>query len=645
MFSRRSHPVAALVLFVLLLARPTVVFADEDTKKVYQQTLRATAFVVTPELGTGTGWVVDRANRLLVTNHHVVENRSEVLVLFPTFKDGKLMVEKTAYKDDRGLRGRVIDTDVARDLAVIQLRDPLPEGTTEIKLAADSAEPTDRVHSIGNPSASGALWVYTFGTVRAVYQRSWTTLNSDGKSIARRNCRVMETQSPLNPGDSGGPVVSDKGELVAVVSSGKEKHNERTVHLMNWCIDVKEVRAFVEQSRRLLTPRTAADYNLRGLRAYERGRYNEAITDLTEALRLDKRLGSAYHNRGLAFFHKGDMDTAIADLTKAIELADDDAVTWQNRGRAYARKGETDKAVADYTRAIQLNPKYALAYNNRGVIYHDRNDLTRALSDYTQALEHNPEDAITWQNRAKIHHSRGNYDQAILDSTTALKLNASLTHAWELRGWSLIGKKEYDRAVQNYTEALQVHPSVASLYLYRGNALTWKNQWDAAIANYTLAVTHNSNYADAYYWRGWAYETTGRIVEAQPDYRKAIQLKSEFAKEVKTFHSRYLKIVNERDEPIRVYLQYEYQTKDGKWVWWPDQPGGLKHRYYDIAPGKSTYLLDEDWKVKARRVRAWSTALKTGQTSTRNKNEDLWLCPESGYLARSETTFTLYYEK
>jgi tetratricopeptide (TPR) repeat protein len=642
MFPRTTRPILALALFFLLAARPAL--ADEEGKKLYQQTLRGTAFVVAPGFGTGTGWVVDRSQRLLITNHHVVEHKDSVLVLFPMFQAGKLVVERSAYRNELGLRGRVVDVDVPRDLALIQLHDPLPEGTIELKLAAESAEQTDQVHSIGNPSASGGLWVYTFGRVRSVYHGNWTTLASDGKTLHKRSCRVMETQSPLNSGDSGGPVVNDRGELVAVVSSGKEKHNNRTVHLMNWCIDVTEVRSYVDQGRRLLQPRTAADYNLRGLRFYERERYSDAITDYTEAIRLQKDFGAAYLNRGLAFLGKGDLDTAIADLTKALQLDPGDAVALQNRGRAYARKGDAERALPDFTRAIQINPKYALAYNNRGVLYHDQNELTRALADYTSAIEADPEMAMAWQNRGKVHHARGNYDQAILDCTAALKLNPTLTHAWELRGWSLMGKGEYDRAIQNFTEALELDPRNAAHWVHRGNAYTWKKQWDQAVANYGKAIEVNPNYAPAYYWRAWAFETNGNDAPAQADYSKALQLNPSYAEQVKTRHSRFLKIVNERSEPVRVYLQYEYQTKDGKWVWWPEQPGG-KSSYWDISPGKETYLLDDGWRLKARRVRLWAVGLSSSLASNTWKDRDLWLCPTSGYLARNETTFTYTFPK
>ena len=87
-------------------------FADDAAKGIYQKTLHATAYIQTKD-GSGSGWVIDRARKLLITNHHVVENFDTVLVFFPMYKDGKLVAERTAYKDERGQRGRVIDTDAA----------------------------------------------------------------------------------------------------------------------------------------------------------------------------------------------------------------------------------------------------------------------------------------------------------------------------------------------------------------------------------------------------------------------------------------------------------------------------------------------------------------------------------------------------
>src|SRR5262245_22654786 len=92
---------ATLVLGLLLGAVPSRTFADQTTKNIYQKTLHSTAYVEN-KAGSGTAWVVDKNLRLLVTNHHVVEDQLNVFVLFPIFKDGKLVVEQSAYKGERG---------------------------------------------------------------------------------------------------------------------------------------------------------------------------------------------------------------------------------------------------------------------------------------------------------------------------------------------------------------------------------------------------------------------------------------------------------------------------------------------------------------------------------------------------------------
>src|SRR5262249_29884936 len=160
-----------------------------------------------------------------------------VLLVFPIYKDGKLVAERSAYKEERGVRGKVLDTDVQRDLAVIQAIDPLPDGTEEIKLASESPEPSDSVHSIGNPGASDALWAYTSGTVRQVHQWEYADLDFERKRVVERKARVVQTQAPINPGDSGGPVVNDNGELVGVNSSAKTRHNFKEVRLITLAIE------------------------------------------------------------------------------------------------------------------------------------------------------------------------------------------------------------------------------------------------------------------------------------------------------------------------------------------------------------------------------------------------------------------------
>jgi len=192
MSSLRTRLGSACALALCVAAAP--LRADDDAgKAVYRQTLKATAFIATTDFNSwGTGWVVDKDRRLLVTNHHVVHANDDMMVLFPQFnKNGKVIAEKKRYMKEAAIRGVVLDSDPLHDLALIQV-DSLPDGVTELELAGDDADPGDRLHSVGNPAASDALWVYSTGKVRAVYRRSWSTRTASG-SIRRWSSRTRRS--------------------------------------------------------------------------------------------------------------------------------------------------------------------------------------------------------------------------------------------------------------------------------------------------------------------------------------------------------------------------------------------------------------------------------------------------------------------
>jgi serine protease Do len=185
---------------------------------------------------SGTGVLIDAEKKLVVTNFHVVGEARNAIVFFAAMQDGKPIVNRKHYVDNvktLGVRGRVIGVDRKRDLALVQL-DKVPEGVKAIALAAESTKPGEVVESVGNPGASDALWVYTSGTVRSVYKKQFRTGAGD------HDFMVVETQSPINTGDSGGPVVNSAGELVAISQA-----ISASGRLVSYSVDVSEVKLFL----------------------------------------------------------------------------------------------------------------------------------------------------------------------------------------------------------------------------------------------------------------------------------------------------------------------------------------------------------------------------------------------------------------
>jgi tetratricopeptide (TPR) repeat protein len=72
----------------------------------------------------------------------------------------------------------------------------------------------------------------------------------------------------------------------------------------------------------------------------------------------------AYYNRGNAWPSKGDLDKAITDYSEAIRIDPYYYWAYVNRGLAWHSKGEFTRAIADYDEAIRIDPKVWTAYNN-----------------------------------------------------------------------------------------------------------------------------------------------------------------------------------------------------------------------------------------------------------------------------------------
>jgi tetratricopeptide (TPR) repeat protein len=523
---------------------------DAPRKGLYQRTLSGTAWVLIPRGGqnaAASGWVLDVPRRLLVTNYHVVGNSDSVLVVFPKYEGGQLVAEKSANLDSgRRIRGTVLDSDPKRDLALIEL-ESLPAGVTALKLAEASASPGDRVHSVGNPSTSDALWIYTSGTVRQVYRKR---SRIDGQPL---DARIVETQAPINPGDSGGPVVNDDGELVGVTSA-----MNLSAQLVSICIDVSEVRVFQAEVGRLVTPRTAEDYARRGRHYSGRGRTDRAIADFTEATRLDPKLVAAYLGRAACFHAKGDYVTAVADFTEALRLKPGDGEALRGRAQAHLRKGDHDKALADAGEAIRRDPQDEAAYIVRGMAHDHKKEHEEAVRDYSEAIRINPHNAQAYYYRGDTHRVRGRLDKALEDFNESIRLNANNPHVFReraevyrqknqldqaladcnralelapnnalfLRDRAVTYKlrREYDRAIADCDRALRLNPKDALAYNLRGASYSFKNDWDRAIGDYSEAIKLNPRFAMAWKNRGMAYEAKGNAEQARRDFEEAARI-------------------------------------------------------------------------------------------------------------------------
>lgn len=134
-----------------------------------------------------------------------------------------------------------------------------------------------------------------------------------------------------------------------------------------------------------------AYYN-RGLSQMASQAYREAIVDLGEAARQVSpfdhgTLAEILTDRGLAQLLQANPQQAISDFTAAIQLDRSAVRAYYNRGCTYHQQGNKTAAIEDFTQVINLVPDHAQALLSRGIIHRDLGETIAAIQDLQQAAD------------------------------------------------------------------------------------------------------------------------------------------------------------------------------------------------------------------------------------------------------------------
>jgi 2-alkenal reductase len=152
----------------------------------------------TTPLGQGSGFVID-ADGHIITNEHVVEGAGAIEVDFT---------------DGRKAWAELIGTDLDSDLALLQVDLP-GESLSALPLGdSDALRVGDMVVAIGNPY--GLTGTLTLGVVSAIGRTLDSQRATPGGEGYYAAGDIIQTDAALNPGNSGGPLLNMRGEVIGV---------------------------------------------------------------------------------------------------------------------------------------------------------------------------------------------------------------------------------------------------------------------------------------------------------------------------------------------------------------------------------------------------------------------------------------------
>jgi serine protease Do len=189
--STTSQPLASIADVVTKVKPSVVAITVKATVTTYDMFGRAYS---QEQEGAGSGWIIS-ANGLIVTNNHVVEGATSIMV---TFNDGSSLPVDI----------KTIKYDAISDLAVMQVT---ATGLPVVTIGdSDKLREGDWVIAIGNSLGEGIR------VTQGIVSRQDVSITDDN---GQEKSGLIETDAVINPGNSGGPLVNMAGEVIGITNA------------------------------------------------------------------------------------------------------------------------------------------------------------------------------------------------------------------------------------------------------------------------------------------------------------------------------------------------------------------------------------------------------------------------------------------
>lgn len=332
--------------------------------------------------------------------------------------------------------------------------------------------------------------------------------------------------------------------LLYIQQSVFERENARLKSARSFLTKALET---AEKISPFLDPVTSARLEMeRGLTRHMDGKYEEAISNYSMALRLidekDRDVevanikAQAHINIGISYRQLGNLDMAIShyqinrDLIEEVfgEMHLEMAYAYNGIGVVYYSKGDYATAGDYFNQAAsifgtnfgQFSSRRAAALNNAGISYFAVNNTAEALRIFEEAQtikqntlgEEHPETAVGYANLARIYMQNGDHQKALSNSLRSIQIRKSIygSHHPDVispviqHGDFLIQTNNFNEGRAYYDEALTItrsafdenHPHAWDIYIKKGHSYFKQDKFYMASSRYLRAIRQMSGDPD-----------------------------------------------------------------------------------------------------------------------------------------------------
>jgi tetratricopeptide (TPR) repeat protein/V8-like Glu-specific endopeptidase len=476
----------------------------------------------------GSGIIIKRQENIyfVLTADHVVSKSGQYQIITPDGESYQL-----DFKTKKSKSGT--------DLAVVQFNSSKTYSVAKIGNSDKATEGTV-VYAAGFPTNTSTV------TSSKLYRFLEGKITANASQPLDEGYSLVYSNSTL-PGMSGGPVLNEQGEVIAVhgkaettaQGSGESVKAVSTGNNLGISVNTFLRLALLDTGVRppavkIATAPKAEDLYLKAADKFEKANYQGALADLDEAIKINPNWDKAYNSRGNARANLGDWKGAVEDYNQALEINPNLAEAYYNRGNA--RKSivgiHISQTIQDYNDAIRLNPNFAQAYRSRGIERGLTGDRQGAILDLTEAIRLNPNDIQAYIHRGYDRQALKDLKGGIEDFSQAIRLDRNNAFAYASRRSARRESGDYQGAVEDATQLIRLNSNSSNSsnsflsYSVRGYDRLALKDLQGALADFNHAIDLKPNYGEIYIGRAIVYYELGKSKLAINGWRKAISLGS-----------------------------------------------------------------------------------------------------------------------
>jgi len=217
----------------------------------------------------------------------------------------------------------------------------------------------------------------------------------------------------------------------------------------------------------------------------EAGRFDEALTELTKAMRIAPHDSDVYLSIALTYDCMGDFDHSIQYFKKALILSPEDSYLWTQFGVTLSRMGRHDAALEIFQHALTIDSDYTFARWNRALTFRALGCYEDSISDLIECIHSNNDSEYI---KNEIHYQLGlcYFDmgwtkEALRELQTQIELMPDDTWAHLSIGNCYLDFGWIDESINKFKEIIGFFPDFIPAYNSLGLSLAEKGWYDEAL--------------------------------------------------------------------------------------------------------------------------------------------------------------------